>query len=123
MAKQLVPRTRNQGTLTESAFWGMIRATLRNKTRFWKPKLAVLNAAKRKYTGPNKLQKWEFQCAKCKNWFLQKEVEIDHKIPCGSLTCAADLPIFVNNLFCEEDNLECLCKVCHKEKTAKQKQK
>lgn len=30
---------------------------------------------------------------------------------------------FINRLFCEKDNLQALCKTCHKIKTAKEKKK
>jgi len=38
MAKRKVtPKTRNSGTMTESAFWSFIRSGLRQKSRWWKP--------------------------------------------------------------------------------------
>lgn len=112
------PKTRNAGTMTESAFWSMIRSVLRKRSMYWKPIAATKQAAKRDYTGPNKLQKFEYQCNKCKEWFAGKEVEVDHINEVGSLTCATDLPTFVENLFAE-DGYELLCKTCHKEKTFK----
>ena len=32
-----VNKTRNSGTLSESAFWSFIRSALRQKSRWWKP--------------------------------------------------------------------------------------
>lgn len=108
------PKTRNFSTMTESEFWSFIRSALRNKTRFWKPRLECLKRARRVYSGPNKRQKWEHQCVVCKSWFMQKYVEVNHKVPAGSLRSKEDLPLFVENLFCEIDNLEVVCKECHK---------
>jgi 5-methylcytosine-specific restriction endonuclease McrA len=34
-----------------------------------------------------------------------------------------DLPAFVKNLFCEEDNLQVLCKPCHDVKTKEERKK
>lgn len=120
MAKRVVaPKTRNCGTMSESAFWSFIRSSLRQKSRWWKPIHAVKQAAKRLYRGSNKRQKVEFQCNRCKGWFPDKEVSVHHKIPCGSLTCATDLPGFVERLFCEREHLEVLCDGCHTEEHKK----
>ena len=118
-----VARTRNAGTMTESAFWSFIRSALRNKSMWWKPILQCKLSAKRTYKGPNKRQKFEYQCNKCKNWFPEKKVQVDHIIPAGSLNCAADLPGFVERLFCEKENLQVLCSGCHDEKTKIEKKK
>lgn len=109
-----VPKTRNAGTWTESQFWQAIRAALRQKSRFWKPRLKCLEKARRPSQSVNKRLKWEFQCSHCMNWFPQTNVEVNHKIPAGTLKCAADLPQFVENLFCEIDGLEVTCRECHK---------
>jgi 5-methylcytosine-specific restriction endonuclease McrA len=115
--KPRVPKTRNHGTMTESAFWSFIRSALRQKSRFWKPVLACKAAAKRVYRGPNKRQKFEYLCAGCGKWYQEKKINVDHIIPAGSLNCAADLPGFVERLFCEVNNLQVLCEKCHDKKT------
>ena len=125
MAKKVknprVERTRNAGTMTESMFWSFIRSALRQKSRWWKPAAAAKQAAKRAYKGPNKLQKWEYQCFQCKGWFKEKEIAIDHIVECGELRCAADLPGFVERLFIEE-GFQILCKAsCHHSKTQEYK--
>jgi hypothetical protein len=117
------PRTRNSGTMTESAFWSFIRSALRQKSRFWKPITECKLKAKRKYKGDNKRQKFEYQCNKCKNWFPEKQIAVDHVIPAGSLNCYNDLPGFVERLFCETDNLQVLCESCHNTKTQAEKSK
>jgi len=111
------PKTRNNGTMTESAFWSFIRSGLRQKSRFWKPITQCKLNAKRAYKGPLKRQKFEYQCNTCKNWFQEKLINVDHVHPAGSLNCANDLPGFVERLFCEVDNLQCLCVTCHDKKT------
>ena len=120
--KPRVARTRNAGTMTEAAFWSMIRSALRQKSRWWKPVAKCKELAKRAYQGKNKRQKWEYQCNKCKGWFKSDEVNVDHIEPAGSLNCAEDLPKFVETLFCEQDNLQVLCKTCHDQKTKLEKQ-
>ena len=111
------PKTRNAGTMSESAFWSFIRSGLRQKSRWWKPITQCKQLAKRVYKGPNKRQKFEYQCKKCKQWFAEKNINVDHIKPAGSLNCAEDLPGFINRLFCEIDNLQVLCEPCHNVKT------
>lgn len=115
--KSKVPKTRNANTWTESQFWSFIRSALRAKSRWWIPILNAKKASRRAYNGANKRQKWEYECNSCKNWFSDKEVSVDHIKPVGKLTCGQDLPDFVENLFCTEDNLQVLCKNCHDLKT------
>ena len=123
--KARVPRTRNAGTMTESAFWSFIRSALRQKSRWWKPISLCKQMSKRKYIGPKKKtrQLWEYQCNQCKQWFPDKEINVDHIIPAGSLNTSLDLPGFVERLFCEIDNLQVLCSKCHDKKTKNEKTK
>jgi 5-methylcytosine-specific restriction endonuclease McrA len=115
------PKVRNAGTMTESAFWSFIRSALRQKSRWWKPITECKLKAKRTYKGTNKRQKFEYQCANCKNWFPEKQINVDHIKPAGSLNCAQDLPGFVERLFCEQENLQVLCEKCHDVKTKLEK--
>lgn len=112
-----VIKKRNAGTMSESAFWLFIRNALRRRSIVWKPIALCRERARRRYNGPNKRQKYEYQCNVCKNWFKGNEVAVDHIIPAGSLKSAQDLPHFVETLFCEIDNLQCICTVCHNAKS------
>lgn len=112
-----VARTRNNFTLTEAGFWGMIRSCLRNASRWWKPIAQCKQNSRRAYTGTKKLQKWEYLCNHCGDWFMEKEVQIDHLVDAGTLTKAEDLAGFVERLFCEAQGFQCLCKPCHQIKT------
>ena len=121
--KSKVIKTRNGGTWTESQFFSAIRSALRTKFRYWKPMATVLAKASRPYKGPNKLQKKEFQCAKCKKWFKRTLVEIDHIVECGSLRTYDDIVPFIKRLTEEnEEAYQILCKnECHKAKTLEYK--
>lgn len=118
-----IAKTRNAGTMSESAFWSFIRSALRQKSRWWKPITQCKMEARRPYTGPLKRQKYEYQCNSCKKWFPEKKINVDHIVGAGSLNCAEDLPGFVERLFCEQDNLQVLCTECHDKKTQSEKQK
>jgi len=112
-------KTRNNGTMTEAAFWSMLRSHLRRKTTSWKPRNEAIKRASRRYVGENKRRKIEVQCAKCEGWFARDQIEVDHIIEAGSLKSFADLPSFVERLFCEVDGFQVLCKNCHNLKTNK----
>lgn len=116
--KKKVVKDRNGGTWTESQYFSAIRSALRAKFRFWRPMTNVLNKASRPYKGPNKLQKKEYQCKKCKKWYKRTEVEIDHITEAGSLRTYADIVPFLKRLTKENESAyQVLCKPCHKEKT------
>ena len=116
-------KTKNGGTMTNAMFWSFIRSALRQKSRWWKPITQCRMASRRPYKGTNKRQKFEYQCNQCKNWFPDKETAVDHKIPAGSLNNGDDLKGFVERLFCEQEDLQVLCKGCHDVKTKLEKQK
>lgn len=122
MAKR-VERTRAGNTMTESEFWSFIRSALRQKSRWWKPISQAKAKARRNSKSVNKRLKYEYKCAICKDWWPEKQVEVDHIIPAGSLSSYGDLPGFVERLFCEEKDLRVLCKDCHKKITQESKQK
>ena len=102
---------------TEARFWSFIRSALRSAWSRYPVKYKVLANAKRNYKGPNKQQKYEFQCAECKGWFKAKEVSVDHITPAGTLRSYEDLPDFVRKLFVSEEELQVLCDKDHKAKT------
>ena len=118
------PKVRNGGSWTEAQYWSAIRSGLRRLFRFnWQPAKQALEKSRRKYTGPNKLQKWEFICAGCAGWFIRKQVELDHVKPCGSLRGAADIGSFLDRLHPETtDAYQVLCKPCHQQKTNAEKE-
>jgi len=119
MAKKVIRRksttilSRNNGTMTESAFWSLIRASLRKASMYWKPLQQCKTDARRPYKGTNNRQKWEYQCAACTKWFMDKEIQIDHIIEAGTLKSGDDLKAFVERCFVEAGGYQVLCKPCH----------
>ena len=111
-----VPKTRNAETWTEAKYWGMLRSALRRAFRYWKPITDCKIESRRPNEGDNKRQKWEYQCNHCDDWFADKEVQVDHIIPVGSLRSSDDLKGFIERLTPEE-GFQTLCKPCHKIKT------
>jgi len=110
-----VERTRNGGQWTEARYWGFIRSALRAAFQKWGPRnKAKLNAK----VGYN-----QYECAHCGDIFGNREVEVDHIEPAGSLKCADDLPQFVTRMFVEVEGFQLLCKPCHQTKTNKERSK
>lgn len=116
-----VPKTRNNGTMTEADFWGWVRSALRKRSQVWKPVQEAKKNVRRPYVGENTRQKFEYQCNHCKLWFPEKQINVDHIVEAGSLTKSSDLPGFVERLFCEVDGLQVLCESCHHIKTQEKK--
>ena len=116
-----VERTRAGKTWTEARYWAFIRSALRGAWAKYPVKHGVKKAVRRE-TGRGNSHRYEYPCRTCEEWFPDKEVQVDHIRPAGSLRSYNDLPRFVENLFCEEDNLQVLCKPCHQIKTNEERE-
>jgi len=119
--KKIVEKPFNNGTMTTSSFFSFLRAALRAKSRFWLPAQECRKNARRPNQSSNKRLKWEVQCAKCENWFPDKEIKCDHIIGAGSLNSFEDLPEFCKRLFCEVDGYQMLCDPCHNIKSQEER--
>ena len=113
--RQRVPRTRAGNTWSESRYFQFIRSALRQAFNRYPAKFQARKAAERTVTG--KRHKYEYQCAECEDWFMGKEIQVDHIEPAGSLKTFNDLPQFCERLFCEADGMQVMCKPCHQSKT------
>ena len=101
--KKIIDKPYNHGTMTNAGFWGMIRAALRQKSRWWLPVSECKKLAKRKNQSSNRRIKFEYQCNICNDWFPEKLTSVDHIEEAGQLNKPDDLPGFVTRLFCEVD--------------------
>jgi len=113
-----VERTRAGGQWTESRYFGFIRSTLRRAFTRYPVKHQVKINNRRIKKGS---KRFEYQCEACRGWFPNSQIEVDHINPAGSLKTFDDLPGFVERLFCEEDNLQLICKPCHLKKTKEER--
>lgn len=111
--KGTTPKTRNAGTMTEVQFFQWIRQVLRKASIYWKPISQVRKEAQVPYKGNNKRRKYSYICSECGKEYPSTEINVHHKIECGSLKTFDDLPGFVERLFTEKENLAVLCKKCH----------
>ena len=118
-SKPRVPRIRNAGTMTEAAFWAMIRSLLRAKSMHWKPPRERGKRLRRPSQSPNKRLTWEYPCEHCGGWFPEELIEYDHAVPCGRLSSWEELGPWAERLFAEPDGYLLLCSTCHAAKTAR----
>ena len=122
MVRQLKPRTHAGKTWTKARYFQFIRSALRQAFMRYPVKQKVKQDNRRAVTGQR--HKFEYLCAGCGNWFKEKEIEVDHIVPAGSLNDYDDLPGFVKRLYCEPEDMQILCKEnCHAAKTASERSK
>lgn len=114
----------NGGAWTEARFRSFVVSALRSASRRWPVKYQVLKeACVGRYTNKEtgKLAQ-HYKCAHCSEQFPAKLVAVDHIEPVVHTTEGfVSWDRFVERLFCEKEGLQVLCKVCHKEKTAKER--
>jgi hypothetical protein len=112
----LAEKTRNNGEWTEARFTSFIKSALRSASQRWPPKYQTLNEAfvgKQINASSGRLAK-HFKCSKCLEVFPQKEVEVNHITPVVPLTGFDSWDGVIARMFCEKDQLEVVCKPCHK---------
>ena len=103
---------------TEAYILSRIRSVLRRLSMQMPSIRECRVAARRKYEGPTPRLKFEYPCAKCGQWFAEKETHVDHIVPAGRLASFDDVGPFSRRLlFPQAHELQILCKPCHKTKT------
>lgn len=114
-------KTRNNKTWTEARFVSFVKSALRQASKRWAP----INETKRKA----KVARGVYMCAGYKrephlvpvtvvneSGKRVNNVQVDHINPIvgeGGFTTWDD---FIENLFCESNNLQLICSSCHKQK-------
>lgn len=110
-----VERTRCSGQWTEARYNGFVKNQLRSATKRWAP---ILNTKKKARVGHGK-----YQCAGCKATVPltlngENNVFVDHIDPVVDPRVGfVDWNTYIDRLFCEEHNLQLLCKSCHDKKS------
>ena len=107
------------GRWSAARYLTFIKNGIRRLTLKWAPRSDAKKAARRQYMGDDKRTKWCYQCAICKQYFKDKDIELDHNIPLGRLNGLEDLPRYISIALSEIDNWQVLCKPCHLAKTNK----
>ncbi len=114
----------NNGEWTAARFNSFVKSALRSASQRWPPKYKALKKASvgKKINWKTNRIAQHFKCASCNKEFPQKEVQIDHISPIiNPKTGFTSWDDVIDNMFCEEDNLQVLCITCHKEKSTAEK--
>ena len=112
-------KLRNNGEWTPARRKAFIVSVLRSGTRKYPPKYLTLSSAKtdkKVNTKTNRIAQ-HFLCAECRNDFPAKEVQVDHINPVVGVNGFTTWDSYIENLFCDEENLQVLCLECHGRKT------
>jgi len=113
-------KTRNGGKWTEARFRTFVTSGLRATSRKWPP----IHAARKKAW----VRRGVYKCNGCKkNVRATKDgknnIFVDHIEPVVPKEGWSDWDSYIERLFCEEDNLQVLCKTCHDRKSKKERKK
>jgi len=114
---------RNGGKWTPARWHSFVVSALRSASRRYPPKFETLQEA---YVGQfinpkTKRVSKHYRCAACQEVFPGKEVQIDHICAIAAVEGFTSWDSFVQNLFCEKGNLQCLCLGCHQLKSNEEK--
>ena len=117
-------KKRNGGEWTDSRFRSFVTSALRAASRRWPPKFKALKEAfvGRKTNKKTGKLAMHYKCAKCKKHFVATDVQVDHIFPVvDPKTGFVSWDLFIDRIFCEIENLQVMCKPCHKVKTEEEK--
>lgn len=122
----MVDKKRNGGEWTDARFRSFVTSALRAASRRWPPKFKALKEAfvGRKTNKKTGKLAMHYKCAKCKKHFVATDVQVDHVLPVVDPKVGfIGWDSFIDRIFCEIENLQVLCKPCHKVKTEEEKAK
>jgi 5-methylcytosine-specific restriction endonuclease McrA len=115
------PLTRCDGKWTEAQFHSFVKNNLRSASRKWAP----IQACKKKaHKG-----RGEYECAECleivpptyydeEKRKRMRNIFIDHRVPIiDPATGFTTWDECINRMYCDSENLQLLCKSCHKVKS------
>lgn len=118
-------RKYNGGDWTPARFHSFVKGALRSASVKWPPKYQSLNDS---YVGQKinsktgRLAK-HYKCASCKEEFPSKDVQVDHITPVVDPNLGfTSWDEIIDRMFCEKENLQVLCKICHDNKTKQERE-
>jgi 5-methylcytosine-specific restriction endonuclease McrA len=117
-------KERNGGEWTDARFRSFVTSALRAASRRWPVKYKALKAAfaGRQVNAKTGKLAMHYKCAKCKKLFVAADVQVDHVQPVVDPKKGfVGWDVYIDRMFCEIENLQVLCKPCHKIKTDQEK--
>jgi 5-methylcytosine-specific restriction endonuclease McrA len=117
-------KERNGGEWTDARFRSFVTSALRAASRRWPVKYKALKAAfaGRQVNAKTGKLAMHYKCAKCKKLFVAADVQVDHVQPVVDPKKGfVGWDVYIDRMFCEIENLQVMCKPCHKIKTDQEK--
>ena len=124
MARPSGPKIRCNGQWTEARYKSFITSLLRQGTRRWAPITQVEKEAR--------VERGLYKCANCNEVVPPtvkdgrkrvRNVFVDHINPIvDPETGFTNWDDYIENIFCEKENLQLLCKACHDDKSTKERE-
>ena len=117
-------KERNGGEWSDARFRSFVTSALRAASRRWPVKYKALKAAfaGRQVNAKTGKLAMHYKCAKCKKLFVAADVQVDHVQPVVDPKKGfVGWDVYIDRMFCEIENLQVLCKPCHKIKTDQEK--
>ena len=114
----------NSGEWTEARFRSFITSALRAASRRWPPKYKSLKEAfvGKKVNAKTGKIAMHYKCVTCDGIFVAADVQVDHVLPVVDPKVGfVSWDMFIDRIFCEIENLQVMCKPCHKVKTELEK--
>lgn len=109
---------------TPAKFKGFIVSLLRSGMRRFPNKSEALSKAKttkKKNKKTNRLAQ-HYKCASCRKEFPLSDVQVDHIQPVVDTKQGfVDWNTFIERMYCTTENLQVICKPCHKVKSDKER--
>ena len=116
----MTDKKRNGGEWTEARFKSFVTSALRAASRRWPPKYAALKAAfvGRKVNAKTGKMAMHYKCSECTKLYVATDVQVDHIKPVVDPKKGfVSWDVYINRIFCEIEDLQVMCKPCHKVKT------
>jgi hypothetical protein len=101
--------------ITKAAIYAAIEKTFRHTVNYNLVLIKAISQKKGKRNG------YLYDCNICKQAFKKDDINVDHispKVPIGSKKYDFDIYEYYDRVNCSIDNLQVLCKECHKAKTS-----
>ena len=120
----MTDKKRNGGEWTEARFKSFVTSALRAASRRWPPKYKALKEAfaGRKVNAKTGKLAMHYTCAACNKLYVATDVQVDHIKPVVDPKKGfVSWDIYINRMFCEIEDLQVMCKPCHKIKTDQEK--
>lgn len=120
----MTDKKRNGGEWTEARFKSFVTSALRAASRRWPPKYKALKEAfaGRKVNAKTGKLAMHYTCAACNKLYVATDVQVDHIKPVVDPKKGfVSWDSFIDCMFCEIENLQVMCKPCHKIKTDQEK--